>query len=268
MTDTVSQVGQEIDRVYAHESASTRRKFVAATGAMLGGMGLLATAGRAEAQRGFTAPNNPETILAVGSTAEALATIINTVGPERIALDATTKANVNAAARHELLHYGVWTSDTFKGKPVTTRFWIPNAVFASKESFLGTLVVGDTVFVNAYLLATSVLARQGGNTGGKLARIASEFMAVESVHRALALQSLGLLGNDRAYAKFPQREEVKGLPTTGAPGFYKITDAVTVLESAGIGFGKEGQGPGAFYEFADVSKRTPDPAGVSTRTPN
>jgi hypothetical protein len=268
MTDTVSRIGREIDRVYAHEPASTRRRFVAATGAMFGGMGLLATAGRAEAQARYRAPNNPETILAVGSTAEALATIINTVGPEKLALDATTKANVQAAARHELLHYGVWTSNDFGGKPVTTRFWIPNAVFASKESFLGTLVVGDTVFVNAYLLATSVLARQGGNTGGRLARVASEFMAVESVHRALALQSLGLLGNDRAYAKFAQREELKGLPTSGQPGFYKITDAVTVLEAAGIGFGKEGQGPGAFYEFADVSRRTPDPAGVNTRTPN
>jgi hypothetical protein len=57
-------------------------------------------------------------------------------------------------------------------------------------------------------------------------------MATEAVHRALALQSLGKLGNDRVYAKFTQREEVAGLPTTGAGGFFKIMDAVAVPESA------------------------------------
>ena len=82
----------------------------------------------------------------------------------------------------------------------------------------------------------------------------------------LALQSLGKLGNDRVYAKFAQREEVQGLPTTGKPGFYKILDAVAVLESAGFGFGKQGSKPGQAYEYADVSSRTPTVEGVNTLT--
>ena len=84
------------------------------------------------------------------------------------------------------------------------------------------------------------------------------------MHRALALQSLGKLGNDRVYAKFGQREEVQGLPTTGQGGFYKITDAVTVLESAGFGFGKPGSKPGTAFNYDEVSPRTPTVPGVNT----
>ena len=77
-------------------------------------------------------------------------------------------------------------------------------------------------------------------------------------------KSLGKLGNDRAYAKFAQREEVQGLPTTGAPGFYKILDAVTILESAGFGFGKAGSKPGQMYQYAEVAARTPTDPDVNT----
>ena len=93
-------------------------------------------------------------------------------------------------------------------------------------------------------------------------------MGAEAVHRALALQSLGRLGNDRVFMKFAQREAVRDLPTTGVPGFYRITDAVTQLESAGFGFGKQGSKAGQFYDYDEVSKRTPTVAetGVNTLT--
>lgn len=64
------------------------------------------------------------------------------------------------------------------------------------------------------------------------------------------------------------REAVSGLPTTGSPGFYKILDAVTVLESAGFGFGKEGSKPGQRYEYAEVAARTPSDPDVNTLTIN
>ncbi len=110
----------------------------------------------------------------------------------------------------------------------------------------------------------SRIAEYGTLAGSKFARYTAEIMAVESVHRALALQSLGKLGNDRAYAKFTQREAVAGLPTTGAGGFFKIMDAVGVLESAGFGFGKAGSKPGQLYEYAAVAARTPTDPEVNT----
>jgi hypothetical protein len=70
--------------------------------------------------------------------------------------------------------------------------------------------------------------------------------------------------------KFAQREAVQGLPTTGQPGFYRITDAVTILESAGFGFGKQGSKAGAFYDYDAVAARTPTASetGVNTLTPS
>ena len=192
-----------------------------------------------------------------------LATIVNTVGPEKLGdrLDAVTRRNIRAAAQQEKNHYELLTSKAVGGKPATTSIHVPDEVFSSPEALLTTLAVGDQVFINAYLLANTVFARQGTLKGSKFARYTAEIMATEAVHRALALQSLGKLGNDRVYAKFAQREAVSGLPTTGAPGFYKILDAVTVLESAGFGFGKAGSKPGQMYEYAEVAARTPTRPG-------
>jgi len=90
-------------------------------------------------------------------------------------------------------------------------------------------------------------------------------MGTEAVHRALALQSLGKLGNDRVFMRFAQTEETQGLPSTGQPGFYDIRQAVTQLEAAGFGFGKEGNMPGSFFEFDEVSQRTPDDPDLVTK---
>ena len=272
MSEAINAVYQAVDEEHAGESAATRRKFVAGAAATLGSLGLLGVAERASAQDntpGRTmSPNTVETIGAVAATAEVLATIVNTVGLEKVPLDAVTKQNVEAAAREELIHYQVLVSDAVGAKPVTKRIWVPDAVFSSRQNFLETLVVGDQVFINAYLLGLTVFARGGGLRGSRFARYLAEFMGAEAVHRALALQSLGRPGNDRAFMKFAQREAVQGIATTGQPGFYKITEAVTILEGAGFGFGKEGAGPGQFYDFDEVSKRTPDPQFVNTRTPN
>ena len=269
MSEVTNHLFDTIDRQNSHESAHTRRTLVKTTSAALGSMGLLGlTAGSAFGAVRTSDENAVETIAAVAATAEVLATIVNTVGPEKLGnrLDAVTRRNIRAAAQQEKNHYELLTSSAVGGKAVTTTIFVPDAVFASPEALLTTLVVGDQVFINAYLLATTVFARQGTLSGSKFARYTAEIMATEAVHRALALQSLGKLGNDRVYAKFGQREQVPGLPTTGKGGFYKIMDAVAVLESAGFGFGKPGSAPGTAYEYAAVAARTPSDPDVNTIT--
>jgi hypothetical protein len=270
MSDVSNHLFETIDAQNSHESAATRRQLIKGTTAALAGAGVLGLAmgnTPASAKVATNAGNAPETILAVAATAEVLATIVNTLGPELLGnkLDKTTALNIRAAAQQEKNHYEVLTG-ALGAKPVTTSIHVPDEIFASKENLLKTLVVGDQVFVNAYLIGLTVFARQGTLAGSKAARYAGEIMAVESVHRALALQSLGLLGNDRAYAKFGQKEDVAGLPTTNQGGFYKILDAVAVLESAGFGFGKAGSKPGKMYTYEDVSKRTPTEPDVNTLT--
>ena len=265
MTEFLNKVYEEVDAQHSDKSAATRRQVVAGAAATFGSMGLLGMASSPafgqEPSKDPGSPNTAEAILNIAATAEVLATIVNTVGAERVKLDATTLANVQAAARHEVIHYDVLTSAGVGGKELTKKIWVPDAVFSSAENFLKTLIVGDQIFVNAYLLGGTVFARSGGLRGSRFSRFAAEFMAVESVHRALALQSLGRLGNDRTFAKFGQKEEVPGLLTTGVGGFYEITEAVALLQKAGFGFGKQGATAGAFYEFDEVRKRTPDPGG-------
>ncbi|HVF77189.1 MAG TPA: hypothetical protein VNA28_02735 [Solirubrobacteraceae bacterium] len=272
MSEFLNGVVQSIDESNRDKSTATRRQLVAGATAALGTMGALAWARDAEAAlpkvTRATAPNTPQTIVNVAATAEVLATIVNTIGAERVALDPVTLANIQAAAAEEKVHYETLVSDGVGAVPVTKRIWVPDEVFANAENLLTTLVVGDQVFINAYLLAGTVFARAGGFSGSKFARYAAEFMGVEAVHRALALQSLGRLGNDRAFMKFGQKEAVTGLPTTGQAGFYKITDAVTILEAAGFGFGKQGSKAGTFYDYDAVASRTPSAlaTGVNTLT--
>ena len=268
MSEVNNHIFDTIDRQNKHESAHTRRTLIKTTAAAMGSMGVLGFAANQAAAQGpdTDPPNTVENLAAVAATAEVLATIVNTVGVERLGdrMDPVTRRNVAAAAQQEKNHYELLTSNAVGGKAVTKTIFVPNSIFESPENLLTALVVGDQVFVNAYLLATTVFARMGTLAGSKFARYTAEIMAVESVHRALALQSLGRLGNDRAYAKFGQREAVGGLPTTGQGGFYRITEAVDVLESAGFGFGKVGSKPGTAYDYDTVAARTPVVPGVNT----
>ena len=263
MSEAMNLVYQSIDEQHADKSAHTRRTLVKGAAAAVGGMGLLSIMpDKADARFG-----TPQEILNIAATAEVLATIVNTVGPEKVDLgDAVTKRNVQSAAREELVHYNVLVSSAIGGKPLTKRIWIPDAVFASRTSLLETLEVGDQIFVNAYLIATSVF---GYMRKGYLARVAAEFMAVEAVHRALARQSLGKLGNDRVFMKFVQRERFNmQSPNAGTPGFVDIRTAVAQLQAAGFGFGVQGSGtPGQFYDFDTVSQRTPTDPDLNTFSP-
>jgi len=255
MSEALNTAYNAIDSHYADEPAHTRRKFVGGAAATLGGMGLLGLAGdKAWAQA--AAQNKPQDILNIAATAEVLATIVNTVGPEKVQkarrkrdrLDKVTLGNVRAAARQELIHYNALTG--LGAAPLTKRIWVPDAVFANRKGLLTALEGGDQVFINAYLIGTTVFANGGAAADGQLARYTGEFMGVEAVHRALARQSLGKLGNDRAFMRFD---------------FVKITDAVTALQKGGFGFGQKGSKKGKFYDFDTVRRRTPNPRRVNTR---
>ncbi len=242
MSQSVNEVYRGIDAGFGHESAATRRKFVAGAAATIGGAGLLSLPGKA------MAANDATTILNIAATAEVLATIVNAVGAERVHLDAVTKRNVLDAAYQELDHYNVLVS--VGAKPATKKIWVPDAVFGSKHGLLTALVAGDGIFVNAYLIGVTAFAKGGKDT---FARYAAEIMGVESVHRALALQSLGKPGNDLAFA--------------GPYTFTKIEGAVAALQSGGFGFGAKGSKPGKFYEFNTVSKRTKHRSEVHALSP-
>ena len=241
MSDGFQPVYRTMEAELHDQPASTRRRFVASTAAAVAGAGILG----ALPARALATHNDVQTILNVAASAEVLATIVNTVGWQRgLGGDAVTQRNIAAAAQEELRHYDVLAS--LGGVPASTKIWIPNAVFASRSSLLETLVVGDQIFVNAYLIGVACFARKAP---AKLAAVPAEFMGAEAVHRALALQSLGRLGNDRIFMRVE---------------FTDILEAVNQLKAAGFGFGETGTMPGRFFNFETVRKDTPTVAGVNT----
>lgn len=246
MPDSLDLVYRSIEQ-HADGPSSSRRAFVRGAAATVGGAALLGTF-PTFARASTTNPNNDvQTILNVAATAEVLATIVNTVGARKrvVGNDPVTQLNIEAAAREELIHYQVLV-DTYGAKPVTKTIWVPDAVFESRSNLLETLVVGDQIFVNAYLIGVSCFAEKASPA---LAAVPAEFMGTEAVHRALALQSLGRLGNDRIFMRVE---------------FTDILEAVNLLKAAGFGFGEAGSQPGKFYDFDKVSKHTPDPSGLNT----
>ena len=259
MSEALNLVYKAIDLQYADKPATTRRGFVAGAAAALGGVGLASVPRVVKA----AGPNDTATILTVASTAEVLATIVNTIGFRRgLGGDPVTQRNIKAAAREELIHFNVLVE--LGAKPATKKIWIPDAVFANRRSFLSTLEVGDDIFVNAYLVATQAFGERGQ---GELAISAAQFCGVEAVHRALARQSLGKLGNDRVFLPEHQKEQAPDAPNRGQPGFEDILVAVSQLQAAGFGFGERGATPGRFYDFDEVKKRTPTDPDINTFRP-
>jgi hypothetical protein len=132
--DVTSHLYDTIDAQNADQSAATRRGLVKGTAVALGSLGLMGLAtGSADAAVKTNDANKVETIAAVAATAEILATIVNTVGAEKLKdkLDATTLRNVQAAAQQEKNHYEVLTSKAVGGKAVSDTIDVPDDVFAS-----------------------------------------------------------------------------------------------------------------------------------------
>src|SRR3954469_12323906 len=133
LSDVSNHLFDTIDSLHANESAHTRRTLVKGTAAALGSMGLLGyLTGDADAAVKTDSANSVANITTVAATAEVLATIVNTVGPEKLGtrLDATTRRNIRAAAQQEKNHSELLTSSAVGGKPATRTIYVPDEVFA------------------------------------------------------------------------------------------------------------------------------------------
>ncbi len=142
---------------------------------------------------------------------------------------------LKAANQAEQDHYKFLSGAGFK--PQTTKFWIPDAAFEPAK-VAPTIEVLETVFVNAYLIGTTVFAKAKNAT---LARYAAEIAGVEAEHRTLARQLQGKLPDNLAY-------EIYKVKTLSA--------AVSEIEAVGIGFGQQGSQPGKFYTYSGTTPST------------
>jgi hypothetical protein len=144
------------------------------------------------------------------------------------------------------------------GRSLTQRFWIPNAVLDGGAGLFSAVAMQEEVEISTYLqgvtLATS--RRRAGE-----ARLFAEALGTEAEHRVLArFARATILGttatevpNNRGFEAFKQRTPRSALAAT---------------TKLGIGFGKQGAAPGAFYEFPGDPQRTGTGAPVLTPRPS
>jgi hypothetical protein len=224
---------QAIDNVLADAPISdlTRRKLLqrAAIGAAAVGVASLGPVGSALG----AGTDDVDAVVNTAVTAEALAVtyvggVVQNLGDTRpIKPFLPVLKNVLA---QELDHYKALKS--LGAKPVTEKFWAPDAFFDPKNVF-GVLETADTLFTNAYLIGITVFTEAGKPD---LARYAGEIAGTEAEHRALARFAQGKLPNNRGFEDY---------------SITSMSGIVAALEKAGIGFGKKGAGPGKFYAYQE-----------------
>ena len=259
MSEAFNFVNRAIDEEHRDKSAHTRRQMIRGAGAVLGGVGLMGLASGDALAQGFgNSPNTPENITTVAATAEVLATIVNTVGPERVALDDVTKRNIQAAAIEEKIHYKTLISDAVGATPATKRIWVPNGCSPARRAcsprwswaIRSSSTPTSSASPPSRAPATSRVAiralrgRIHGRRGG--------------TPRARAAVARQARQRPRVHALRRTRGDARP-PDHGSDGFYDIREAVAQLEAAGFGFGKEGSKAGQFYEYDEVSRTDAGP---------
>jgi hypothetical protein len=172
--------------------------------------------------------DSPQKVLNVAITAEALAVTYLTGLLENNLIPKPFVAVIKAANASEYDHYKALKK--LGAKPLTTRFWAPNAFF-EKDKVFATIEAAEDLFVNAYLIAMTEFAKAGK---ADEARYAGEILGTEAEHLALARFAQGKLPNDRGFMAYD-------ITTIGG--------IVKALGDAGIDLGQKGSKPGKFYEF-------------------
>jgi len=142
---------------------------------------------------------------------------------------------LRAAVTTEFTH--VQALEAIGAKPLTSKFWIPNAVFDGGVGLFTSLAVVEAIEVSLYLVGVTIFSKRSDTFG---ARLCAEALGTEAEHRVLARFAASQLGaptappNNVGFEPFP----------------YKSTSEVMkTLMGLGIGYGKEGSAPGAFYEY-------------------
>ena len=142
---------------------------------------------------------------------------------------------LRAAVTTEFTH--VEALEAIGAKPLTSKFWIPNAVFDGGVGLFTSLAVVEAIEVSLYLVGVTAFTDRSNAFG---ARLCAEALGTEAEHRVLARFAASQLGasttppNNVGFEPFP----------------YKSTDEVMkALTALGIGYGVQGSAPGAFYDY-------------------
>jgi hypothetical protein len=201
-------------------------------------LGVASSAIAAPAALGHGGGESPKTILSLLATAESFGVTFLTQAVQRApgTPSAGLVDTLRAANTAEYDH--VLVLEELGGVRFTTRFWIPEALFGGGGvGLFESIETADTIELQGYLTGVTAFAQRGHERG---ARWLAEGCAIESEHRAIARFAQTALGGRQQIA----------IDRSFAPwGIRTAAGMIAALESAGIGFGRRGAGPGAFHEF-------------------
>jgi hypothetical protein len=142
---------------------------------------------------------------------------------------------LRAAVTTEFTH--VQALEAIGARPLTSRFWIPNAVFDGGVGLFTSLAVVEAIEVSLYLVGVSLFSLRSDAFG---ARLCAEALGTEAEHRVLARFAASQLGaptappNNVGFEPFP---------------FRSTAEVIQALTALGIGYGRPGSAPGAFYDY-------------------
>ena len=215
-------------------SPLTRQRLLRTAAAGAASAGLLGAVGVAGASGG----ESTERIVSTLATAESFGVTFLTEAIRRApgtpseALVETLKAANTAEYDH------VVALRELGGRQFTRRFWIPEAAFGGGGFVLfESIETADTVELMGYLTGVTAFAKRGQ---ARRARFLAEGCGVEAEHRAIARFAQTALGG-RQLISIDRSFEPWSIRT--------VAGMIDALEAAGIGFGRQGATPGAFYDF-------------------
>jgi hypothetical protein len=142
---------------------------------------------------------------------------------------------LRAAVTTEFRH--VQALKSIGAKPLTSKFWIPNAVFDGGVGLFTAFSVVEAIEVSLYLVGITAFS---GRSNEFERRLCAEALGTEAEHRVLARFAASQLGapttppNNLGFEAFPYR-------TTG--------QVQKALMGLGLGYGKPSSAPGTFYEY-------------------
>ncbi len=255
-SDDVQRLANVLDDTQAapHTRAAILKRAVVGAAAV----GVLGPAGSALAASRQNGADTIESVVTTAVTAEALAVTFLTEAVRRLpgTKAAPFRPVLRAANTSEFLHYAALSK--LGGKPVTTRFWLPEALYGNQlRNLFASIEVAETVFVNAYLVGITVFAGAGKPD---LARYAGEILGVEAEHRTLARFARGQIeGPGKVQVPNNKAFETYALKTTA--------QHVKALQDVGIGFGQQGKRPGKFFNFPGDPRRNGTGSALIAPTP-
>jgi hypothetical protein len=142
---------------------------------------------------------------------------------------------LRAAVTTEFTHVQALTA--IGAKPLTSTFWIPDAVFDGGVGLFTSLAAVEAIEISLYLVGVTAFTVRSDAFG---ARLCAEALGTEAEHKVLARFAASRLGaptappNNVGFEPFP---------------YKTTTEVIQALTGLGIGYGEQSPAPGAFYEY-------------------